>query len=93
MNQQLKTLSLFPRESKPPSQTSSLTQDPQVWLAVCLTHLALQSQACALSDQPVVVVEAIEGKNVYLKEGPPAGTMVVTVGAAELYGAEKGVGH
>lgn len=40
-----------------------------------------------------VVVEAIKGSNVYLKEGPPAGTMIVTVGAAELYGAEKGVGH
>jgi hypothetical protein len=40
-----------------------------------------------------VLVEAIKGEKAYLKHGPPAGTMVVTVGVAELYGAEKGVGH
>jgi len=38
-----------------------------------------------------VVVELIEGSDAFLKEGPPAGTQVVTVGAAELYGAEIGV--
>ena len=40
-----------------------------------------------------VVIETIKGKDAYLKEGPPAGTVVVTVGVSELYGAEKGVGH
>ena len=40
-----------------------------------------------------VVVELIEGDNAYLKEGPPAGTLVVTVGVSELYGTEEGVGH
>jgi hypothetical protein len=29
----------------------------------------------------------------FLSDGPPPGTQVVTVGAAELYGAEFGVGH
>ncbi len=40
-----------------------------------------------------VVVQAIKGEKAWLKEGPPPGTKIVTVGVAELYGAEKGVGH
>ena len=39
-----------------------------------------------------VTVDRIEGDLAVLSDGPPAGTMVVTVGAAELYGAEFGVG-
>jgi hypothetical protein len=38
-----------------------------------------------------VVVELIKGDDAYLKEGPPAGTQVVTVGVPELYGTEVGV--
>ncbi len=38
-----------------------------------------------------LTVERIEGDDVFLREGPPAGTAVVTVGAAELYGTELGV--
>jgi hypothetical protein len=40
-----------------------------------------------------VVVEDIDGDRVILSEGPAAGTMVVTVGAAELMGAEHKYGH
>ncbi|MBI3780624.1 MAG: hypothetical protein HY278_06170 [candidate division NC10 bacterium] len=40
-----------------------------------------------------VVVDYIEGNIVVLKDGPPVGTVVVTVGAAEVYGTETGVGH
>ncbi|MEO8117889.1 MAG: hypothetical protein ABI606_01030 [Rhodoferax sp.] len=40
-----------------------------------------------------VVVESIKGGVAYLKEGPPAGTVVVVVGASELHGIESGVGH
>ena len=40
-----------------------------------------------------VVVEDVEGDRVILSEGPPAGTAVVTVGAAELMGAEHKYGH
>jgi hypothetical protein len=36
-------------------------------------------------------VDFIEGDLAVLLEGPPAGTAVVTVGGAELYGAETGV--
>jgi len=40
-----------------------------------------------------VSVERVEGDNVFLIDGPPDGTRVVTVGAAELYGTERGIGH
>jgi hypothetical protein len=39
-----------------------------------------------------VSVESIKGGVAYLKDGPPGGTRVVTVGVAELYGAEFGIG-
>ncbi len=41
--------------------------------------------------QPVTVTR-IEGPQVRLSQGPAAGTKVVSVGAAELYGAETGIG-
>lgn len=41
-----------------------------------------------------VTVDRITGNDVLLRSGPPAGTDVVTVGAAELFGAEFGTkGH
>jgi hypothetical protein len=40
-----------------------------------------------------VVVEKIEGDRVILSDGPAAGTVVATVGAAELMGAEHKYGH
>jgi hypothetical protein len=42
--------------------------------------------------RPITVVR-VEGDRVAVGGGPAAGTQVVTVGAAELYGAELGVGH
>ena len=41
--------------------------------------------------QPVKV-ERIDGDTAVIAEGLPAGTAVVTVGVAELYGADTGVG-
>jgi len=38
-------------------------------------------------------VDRIEGDRVYLKDGPPVGTVVASVGVAELYGTEYEVGH
>ena len=38
-----------------------------------------------------VVIARIDGDNAILKSGPAPGTQVVTVGAAELFGAENGV--
>jgi hypothetical protein len=40
-----------------------------------------------------IAVESIDGQEAILSEGPPAGTAVVTVGVAELYGTEYEVGH
>ncbi|MBI5031564.1 MAG: hypothetical protein HZB51_13635 [Chloroflexi bacterium] len=40
----------------------------------------------------VITVDYIEGDQAILTEGPAAGTLVVTVGEAELFGAEVGVG-
>jgi len=40
-----------------------------------------------------ITVEKIQDDRVILSEGPPAGTVVVTVGAAELMGAEHNFGH
>jgi len=41
--------------------------------------------------QPVTVLD-IEGDTAILADGPPAGTQVATVGVAELYGADTGIG-
>jgi hypothetical protein len=38
-------------------------------------------------------IDRIEGDKAILTEGPATGTEVVTVGAAELLGAESGLGH
>lgn len=40
-----------------------------------------------------VSVDYIEGGLAILSDGPPPGTVVVTVGVAELYGTETGIGH
>jgi hypothetical protein len=37
-------------------------------------------------------IDHIEGDKVVLVDGPPAGTKVVTVGVAELYGIDTGIG-
>ena len=39
-----------------------------------------------------ISVDYIDGNNVFLLEGPKAGTPVVVTGAAELYGIEFGLG-
>jgi hypothetical protein len=39
-----------------------------------------------------IEIESIDGQRAILTAGPPEGTEVVTVGAAELYGVEFGVG-
>ena len=40
-----------------------------------------------------IKIDRIKGDKVYLLEGPPVGTRVVTQAAAELYGTEYHVGH
>jgi hypothetical protein len=38
-----------------------------------------------------VLIDEVSGSTAFLKRGPPAGTPVVVVGAAELFGVETGV--
>jgi hypothetical protein len=40
----------------------------------------------------VIHIDYIEGDLAVLSDGPPSGTEVVIVGAAELFGAETGIG-
>ena len=40
-----------------------------------------------------IVIDHVDGDNVMLSDGPPAGTEVVTVGAALVYGSEFEVAH
>jgi hypothetical protein len=40
-----------------------------------------------------ITIDTIDGDRAWLSEGPPDGTSVVSVGAAELYGTEYEVGH
>ena len=40
-----------------------------------------------------IVIDDVVGDSVMLFDGPPAGTEVVTVGAAEVYGSEFEVAH
>ncbi len=40
-----------------------------------------------------ITVDRIDGDTAFLSDGPAAGTVVVSVGAAELYGAELGIDH
>jgi len=42
--------------------------------------------------EPLTVARIVDGAQAVLLEGPAAGTHVVVVGAAELWGAETGVG-
>ena len=40
-----------------------------------------------------IEIDRVDGDSVVLSEGPPAGTEVVTVGAAEVFGTEFEVAH
>jgi hypothetical protein len=40
-----------------------------------------------------IAIDYIQEDRVVLSDGPPSGTKIVTVGVAELYGTEYGVGH
>jgi hypothetical protein len=56
------------------------------------TSVYVSSAANTYMREPITV-DYIEGDRAVLTSGPAAGTAIVTVGAAELYGTETGVGH
>ena len=66
---------------------SSLIYDPQgrTWIYTI-------SQPRTFVRQQVEV-DRIDGGWVFLADGPAAGTEIASVGVAEIYGAETGVGH
>jgi len=66
---------------------SSLIYDPKG-----RTWIYTSPQARTFVRQQVEV-DTIDGDWVLLIEGPPVGTEIASVGVAEIYGAETGVGH
>ena len=65
---------------------AALLYDPEgkTWTFVKIGDRTFQRQP--------VTVDHIDGDTAFLTEGPKAGSEVVVVGAAELYGVEEGVG-
>lgn len=63
-----------------------------LYLADGKTSVYVTSAANVYVREPITV-DHIEGDRAILSAGPAAGTMVVSVGPAELYGTETGVGH
>ena len=55
------------------------------------TWAYVSSGPLTFSRHPIVV-DVIDGDRAVLPDGPQAGTAVVTVGVAELYGADTGIG-
>jgi uncharacterized iron-regulated membrane protein len=65
---------------------AALLYDPEgkTWTFVKIDDHTFQRQA--------VTVDHITGDTAFLTDGPKAGSEVVVIGAAELYGVEEGVG-
>jgi hypothetical protein len=65
---------------------AAVVYDPQgnTWVYTTTEPLVFARQA--------IIVDSVDDGEAILTDGPGAGTDVVTVGAAELYGAETGVG-
>ncbi len=55
------------------------------------TWAYVSSDPLTFSRQPITV-DHIEGDRAVLTDGPAAGTSIATVGVAELYGADTGIG-
>ena len=70
-----------------PSMVISAVELP---LAVCTWTFASPAPLTFVRER--IGVDYVRGDLAVLFSGPPAGTRVVTVGAAELLGAELGVG-
>ena len=62
---------------------AALLYDPNgvTWVYVSVEPLIFMRQA--------IVVDSIQGDDVFLSEGPEAGANVVTLGATELFGSES----
>lgn len=56
------------------------------------TWIYVSADPLTFVRQPVKV-DTIKGENVYLNDGPPPGTKVLTAGVPQVFGVEVGVGH
>jgi hypothetical protein len=83
-------------------KTETTTADPQGKLTVPYGAILYDSQGRTwvyTNPEPrvyvrqAISVERIAGEVAVLREGPPAGTVVVTLGAEELFGAEFDTAH
>jgi len=70
---------------------SSVPYSALMYVPTGETHI-YTSPAPRTFVRAAVTVDSIQGDLVVLKEGPAAGTEVVSIGAAELFGTELGVG-
>jgi protein ImuB len=78
VHQSLELFSSEPIEAPSPAPRPSLSK-PQLWLAVCLPSLALESLAVRPSE-PAVVVEAAQGQLIVVAANPVAAAAGITVG-------------
>ncbi|GAB4052966.1 efflux RND transporter periplasmic adaptor subunit [Catellatospora paridis] len=62
-----------------------------IYLPDGTTWTYVETAPLSYQREPITVTK-IEGDQVRLSQGPAAGAKVVSVGAAELYGAETGIG-
>jgi protein ImuB len=78
-----KSLELFssePIEAPRPDPRPSLSK-PQLWLAVCLPSLALESLSAVRSSEPAVVVEVAQGQPIVVAANPAAAAAGIAAGA------------
>ena len=77
-----KSLDLFasePIEAPRPEPRPSLSK-PQLWLAVCLPSLALESLSATRPSEPAVIVEAAQGQLIVVAANPVAAAAGVAAG-------------
>jgi hypothetical protein len=68
-----------------PSAAVFVDPGGRFWVYTTTEPLAFVRASVRIAEQ--------DGGRAVLASGPPAGTQVVTVGVAELYGAETGIDH
>jgi hypothetical protein len=97
----LKTLTLSPKAAERLGIETAEVEDSGAQTVVPYASVIYDAQGATWTyvaieplsfERQLIVVESISGDEAILADGPAAGTPVVIVGAAELYGAETGVG-
>src|SRR5688572_8248884 len=79
VHQSLELFSSEPIEAPSPAPRPSLSK-PQLWLAVRLPSLALESLSAVRPSEPAVVVEAAQGQLIVVAANPVAAAAGITAG-------------